>query len=143
MVGIRLAIIDLPAPGGPIIIILWPPAAAISTALRTLNCPRTSEKSTSVGNANSSNSFCVSTFVGTHGSSGFNSSFGSPFRKWITSMRFFNPYTSKPSTTAASSALASGKIKPLNPSFRAHKAIGNAPRIGCNEPSKDNSPTII
>ena len=46
MPGSRLAIIVLPAPGGPIIRMLWPPAAATSSARRASPWPRTSEKST-------------------------------------------------------------------------------------------------
>ena len=41
------ASIVLPLPGDPTIKILWPPAAAISNALFTTCCPRTSAKSTS------------------------------------------------------------------------------------------------
>ena len=41
----RLAIIVLPAPGGPTSSRLWPPAAAISSARRASNCPRTSSRS--------------------------------------------------------------------------------------------------
>lgn len=44
----RLANMVFPAPGGPINIILCPPAAAISIHRLTLSCPRTSEKSCSV-----------------------------------------------------------------------------------------------
>ena len=45
--GRRFAIIDLPLPGGPIIMRLWPPAAATSMARFTFSCPRTSLKSSS------------------------------------------------------------------------------------------------
>jgi hypothetical protein len=40
--GSRLASMDLPAPGGPIINILWPPAAAISSARFAVSCLFTS-----------------------------------------------------------------------------------------------------
>src|SRR5215831_5997677 len=43
--GHRAASIDLPAPGGPIINRLWPPAAAISSARLALSWPFTSLKS--------------------------------------------------------------------------------------------------
>ena len=51
MDDMRLAIMLFPAPGGPIISILCPPAAATSIARRTFSCPRTSEKSRSAENA--------------------------------------------------------------------------------------------
>ena len=47
MVLSRFASMVFPEPGGPIIIRLWCPAAATSSALLTLSCPLTSEKSTS------------------------------------------------------------------------------------------------
>ena len=42
MEGRRLASMDLPAPGGPTISMLCPPAAAISSARRALSWPFTS-----------------------------------------------------------------------------------------------------
>ena len=45
IVGIRLASILLPEPGGPIRMTLCPPAAAISRALFASFCPLTCEKS--------------------------------------------------------------------------------------------------
>lgn len=45
MVGTRRASIVLPEPGEPIIITLWPPAAATSKARLTYSCPLTSAKS--------------------------------------------------------------------------------------------------
>ena len=47
IVGIRLASIVLPEPGGPSISRLWPPAAAMVTARLAISWPRTSAKSTS------------------------------------------------------------------------------------------------
>ena len=46
MVGMRLASMVLPEPGGPIIRMLCPPAHAISRARLAVCCPRTSLKST-------------------------------------------------------------------------------------------------
>ena len=43
--GRRCASMDLPAPGGPIIKRLWPPAAVISSARLALSWPFTSFKS--------------------------------------------------------------------------------------------------
>ena len=65
------------------------------------------------------------------------------FRKLITSPMFSIPYTSSVSTTAASCSFAFGTISPLNFSARALIAIGKAPLIGCNVPSRLNSPTSI
>ena len=48
MDGSRLAIIDLPLPGAPIMIKLCPPAAATSKALFTFSWPFTSAKSRSL-----------------------------------------------------------------------------------------------
>lgn len=45
MDGRRFAIMDLPLPGGPTMMRLWPPAAATSSARFTDSCPRTSAKS--------------------------------------------------------------------------------------------------
>ena len=47
ILGKRLANIVFPAPGGPIKIMLCPPAAAISMHRFMLSCPLTSEKSNS------------------------------------------------------------------------------------------------
>jgi hypothetical protein len=47
IVGIRLASIVLPPPGGPSMHTLWPPAAATQIARFAASWPRTSEKSMS------------------------------------------------------------------------------------------------
>ncbi len=47
MEGMRLASIVFPEPGGPIISMLWPPAADTSMARLTCSCPLTSAKSSS------------------------------------------------------------------------------------------------
>jgi len=64
IVGIRFANIVFPDPGGPIIMILWPPAAAISSALFTFSCPFTSMKSISETFRLEKNSSLVFTVVG-------------------------------------------------------------------------------
>ena len=46
--GSRRAAIDLPAPGGPLISRLWPPAAATSSARRSAGWPRRSARSGTV-----------------------------------------------------------------------------------------------
>ena len=45
MPGSRAAIIDLPEPGGPMKLRLWPPAAAISSARLAFSWPFTSRRS--------------------------------------------------------------------------------------------------
>ena len=47
MVGMRRASIVFPDPGEPIMMTLWPPAAATSRARLTWACPLTSAKSSS------------------------------------------------------------------------------------------------
>ena len=47
--GRRRAASDLPAPGGPMISRLWPPAAATSSAYRRYGCPRRSARSGAAG----------------------------------------------------------------------------------------------
>ena len=49
MPGSRAASIDLPAPGGPTISRLWPPAAAISSARLAFSWPLTSRRSGKAG----------------------------------------------------------------------------------------------
>ena len=44
---------------------------------------------------------------------------------------------------AASIAFGFGRRIPLNPFSRARIAIGKAPLIGCNVPSRESSPIII
>ena len=133
--GSLFANIDFPAPGGPIRIILCPPAAAISIALLTCSWPLTSEKSKSYFIFSSVFSSLLLYFIGV--SSNF------PSRKSTTSVILLTPYISNPSTTAASFALAIGRINPLYPSFFAIIAIGSAPLIGRIFPSSESSPIII
>jgi hypothetical protein len=54
MPGSRAASIDLPEPGGPIISMLWPPAAAISSARLALSWPLTSLRSSPAPGAGAS-----------------------------------------------------------------------------------------
>ena len=70
MVGILFAIIVLPEPGGPIMIMLCPPADATSAALLAKNCPLISAKSAVVDNSSgcvaifplAKGTFCISFF---------------------------------------------------------------------------------
>ena len=135
MPGRRLASMVLPEPGGPMSIMLCPPAAAISIQRLTLSWPLTSAKS------NSGVSTCLK-----NSSRVFSSTrckLSSPLRKSITCLIFSAPYTSKLLTIAASLAFCIGSINPLNPSFLAWIAIGSAPLMGCRLPSKESSPMMI
>ena len=115
MPGRRFAIIDLPAPGGPTMRILCPPAAAISKARLTFSCPLTSAKS---GSGRTSS-------PGLGGCAG--SIFSSP-RRWRSSSRtFFTGYTVIFSAKAASSAFSAGTNSSRTPSRAAASAIGSVP----------------
>ena len=134
IVGRRLATIDLPDPGDPIIMMLCPPAAATSMARTRAGCPLTSLKSTEEKHCCWANSSRVLTTVG--------SSLALPARKSITSLSDSTPYTSRSLTTAASRAFSFGTITPLNFCSRAIIAIGSIPLTGCKVPSRDSSPAI-
>ena len=133
--GSRLAIIDLPAPGGPTIRILWPPAQATSKARFTVSCPLTSEKSKSNFSASAAKISRVLMRVGSCTPLPSIISMASP------SVR--TPYTSTRLTTAASVTLASGTMSRLKPISRALTAIGSAPRTGSTDPSRLSSPVIM
>ena len=135
MPGRRLASIVFPEPGGPISMMLCPPAAAISIQRLTLSWPFTSAKSNSGVSTCLKNSSRVS--ISTRWR------VFSPLRKSITCLIFSAPYTSKLFTIAASLAFCIGRIKPLNPSFLACMAIGSAPLMGCRLPSRESSPMMI
>ena len=134
IVGRRFANIVLPAPGGPIKIALCPPAAAISNARFIFSCPFTSQKSISKSLCECANSSLVFTMVGLMEFSSI--------KKSITSLMWPTPYTFNLFTIAASLAFSFGRISPLNFSFLACIAIGNAPFIGLTVPSKLSSPMI-
>ena len=120
-VGKRLANMDFPDPGGPTSIMLCPPAAAISKARFTANCPLTSLKSTGISKFACSYASMAGAFAG-------ELVLGS-FKKFTTWVKLDKPYTSRPSITEASEALISGTMIPLNPSSRACRAIANTPRV--------------
>ncbi len=85
----RWASIVLPVPGGPTSRTWWPPAAAISSACRASSCPTTSARSGGSGPGSST------------GGSGRRSC-RSPWRNASVSERLAAPWTSMPSTSAAS-----------------------------------------
>ena len=130
-VGILLAIIVFPEPGGPIIIILCPPAQATSVALLAKNCPLISEKSIEVFSIELfvKKSFClkVSTLI-------------SFFKNFITSCKFVKGYTLTSFATQASFLFFSGTITWVMPNLCKLNTIGKIPFTGLIFPSRDNSP---
>jgi len=127
----RLASIDLPEPGGPIIRTLWPPAAATSSARLAVAWPRTSRKSgidPSAGDA-----------AAGAGTNAWNWS-GLP-RYVTTSARCRMPNTRMPSVTPASAALSAGTTTFRMPRLRAQAAMDSTPRTARSVPSSDSSPT--
>ena len=98
MPGSRRASMVLPAPGGPIISRLWPPAAAISSARLASSCPRTSARSGPSGLASSGSA--------TAGRAG--SGDQRPWSRSASRASVGIALTSIPSTSAASAAFASG-----------------------------------
>jgi len=133
MVGILLASIVLPDPGGPIIKRLWLPLTAISMALFVCACPLISEKLSPVPVPPSSPSaFTVR-----------NSSRDSPpLKKWTISRRCLAPKILMSCTTDASLPFSCGTIMFAIFSLRASIAVGKIPRTLFILPSSDNSPAI-
>ena len=127
----RRASIVLPEPGGPIIITLCPPAAAISNARLTCICPFTSAKS-------SAYSLCCAS-ASIVGSMGFISN--CPLSSAATCCNEPTGITSIPSTTAASTAFSSGTYIRRNPRSRASAVMGNTPFTPRTSPLSESSPT--
>ena len=119
MVGMRLASIVLPAPGGPMKRMLWPPAQATSSARLAAIWPRTSRKSTEYCAASAS--ICAaSTRNGRERFGGIDQ---------IRRLRQrLHGEDWMPSTTAASRALASGTTIIAMPLARARQALQTARR---------------
>ena len=130
MDGSRAASIDLPAPGGPIINRLWPPAAATSSARLALSWPLMSARSS--GTPSSSRIFgCgrLSTCV--------------PL-KWLASWMSDCAATISISgeAQAASGPQAAGQISPC-PRALAPIAAGSTPATGRCAPSRPSSPSTV
>ena len=119
-----------PAPGGPTIRRLWPPAAAISNARRAIPCPRTSERSTSLPDVGS---FC-------RGGAGWMGGDHELRRNPATAASEGAGTTSSPSTRLASAALASGTTTPFSPPAAAAIAMGRTPAVATSSPFSDSSP---
>ena len=96
----RRASIVLPAPGGPVISRLCPPAAAISMARRATACPRMSARSV----PSSWTSLTVGTWTSVTASGWFRASMASASERTV--------QTSRPSTTQASGAFRGGSRMP-------------------------------
>ena len=132
MVGILLAIMDFPLPGGPIMRKLWPPATAISAARFTAPCPFTSWKSPS---KTGSTLPADREFTGL----GWGSSF--PDSRSRSRARLPAASTGIPSTRAASASLPAGTMHSLYPCFLASHTMGSTPGTSRMLPSSPSSPT--
>jgi hypothetical protein len=129
--GRRCASIDLPAPGGPLISKLWPPAAATSSARLACAWPLTSARSgyhARVGVGDTANGARISR----------------PARWAQTCSRVRAGRMFMPSISAASGALSSGRTKaraPLPPAWRWMAAhIASVPRTARKSPESASSP---
>ncbi len=116
IVARRRASIVLPAPGGPTINRLCPPAAATSSALRACACPRISDRSTPAA-ASVDGAAPGSIAGGSH----------VPRRKPATSASVAAPTTRSDPICAASSALAAGTTTPCSPARAAAIATDRMP----------------
>src|SRR3989339_1441128 len=123
-----LASMDLPAPGGPIMMRLCPPDAAISRALLATAWPFTSEKS-GPHPASSRNSAFFSHFSSSH----FSSS------QPTTDLRS-EAQNARIPDMKASALLAHGTTADDIPLFRDSIIIGRIPATGFRDPSNATSP---
>ena len=131
MPGILWASIVLPSPGGPIIRMLWEPAAAISIALFACWFPLTSEKSGWLLTFE----FVLGLIFISQGESSI-----LPFKKLTSWFNVSIAIIFRPFNIVASLILPTGAIKILFSSMLI--ARGNMPFIGLTVPSRDNSPHI-
>ena len=128
MEGSRRASMDFPAPGEPMSRMLWPPAAATSSARFTFSCPITSRKS---GNSRSSGSG-VQTGAGERGCS--------PRRWAVRDAASVTPYTVSPPARVASAAFSAGTNSCRMPASFAARAMGSTPLTPRSAPVRDSSP---
>ncbi len=128
--GNRLAASDLPAPGGPTISRLCPPAAATSSACRRCGWPRRSARSGAPG-AGSRRSGSGSGRGGSHSPATSDGSCPNP----STAITSISP------ASAASAPFSAGRTIASAPLSRAASAIASAPCTGLVEPSSASSPT--
>ena len=106
MLGRRRASMVLPAPGGPLMSTLWPPATAISSTRFTVACPMMSAKSCAAA---------VPWRSMPATSAGGCASPPPAARLATACVRVATGYTSRPSTSEASAALAAGASRPRTP----------------------------
>ena len=126
--GRRAASIDLPAPGGPFISRLWPPAAAISRARLAPSWPLMSRRS-DIGPAGAATAGCGRAITWL------------PL-KWLASWISERGASTSmsPAAQAASGPVAAGQIKP-RPRPLAAIAAGSTPATAVIEPSSASSPS--
>ena len=127
--GSRAASMDLPEPGGPIISMLWPPAAATSSARLADSWPLMSRRSGSAPTASASFG-CggVSTWL--------------PLMWLISASSVGGASTSICPAQAASPPCAAGQISPRF-WLAAWIAAGSTPATGAIEPSRPSSPSAV
>src|SRR5438445_9507636 len=132
IVGSRRASIVFPAPGGPSMMTLWPPAAAISSARRAWACPRTSERSPAIGG-----------IVGAGLPAAGSGRIGSRPRS-LRAISDSEPtgWIGTPCTSPASLAFAWGTSRPRPPRSRTASAMLRTPGTGRTVPSRESSPIV-
>ena len=129
--GMRDASIVFPAPGGPLIRMLWPPAAATTSASTAERCPTTSTRSATV-------SSCGGSSAAAFGSCSITST-SAPWAR-ATSPSDTAATTSTPDTISASSRHAHGTTTRSKPAAAAASTAGRTPGIGRSRPSSPSSP---
>ena len=135
MEGRRFASMLLPAPGAPHISTLCPPAAAISSARFTADCPLTSEKSKGNG--------CLPAAPNTYDGIRLGYSpvwFRGSRRKETRDLTSVTAKTSIPAITEASGAFSAGTKIRLSPDSFANSVIGSTPLTAQISPDSDSSP---
>lgn len=128
--GRRRASIVLPEPGGPRSSRLWPPAAAISSALFAPDWPRTSARSAFL--------LAAEKKVISRGEAGVSGPLPSAWS--IASMRWATPNTGTPPSAAASGPFAAGSSSSRIPRRAARSATARPPRTERTVPSRPSSP---
>ena len=130
--GRRLAAIDLPLPGGPIMSTLWPPAAATSSARFSARWPRSWAKSSPSGGSAASQSPGVQPL-------GHGRAVAAPGMRRARARCRPGP---RPGRRPAPPppALSGGTTIPSHPAVAAASAIAIAPRTRRTDPSRPSSP---
>ena len=121
-----------PAPGGPVMRMEWPPAAATSRARRAAPCPRTSARSGPTAPALAARTASTSRRGRSLGTR--------PSSRLTAARRVAGPSTSSPGTSPASAAFPRGTTSRRQPARAACSAMASAPATGRSEPSSASSP---